>query len=160
MEDFIQVKEENVIRIGIKNSNGEDTGLVIKFDLQDVELPLRINKMDALHKKNVSVLKQQAAALDKQEDKKGKFLLSYKEEKKLELLKEYYKKEMEALDLLIGDGMTQKILDKLERKPYYNMFDDIVNPLAPVFEKLEVEADKLLKSIEEKYGVSANDNAI
>ena len=160
MEDFIQIKEENVLRIKVKDKDGKDTGLVITFDLQDVDLPLRFNKMDGLHKKNLSVLKQQGAALDKQEDKKGKFLLSWKTEKKLELLKEHYQREMTALDLLIGDGMTQKILDAIGRKPYYNMFDDIVESLLPVLDKVDTEATKLINSIEEKYGVSVDEFTI
>ena len=160
MEDFIQIKEENVIRVGIKNSKGEDTGLVIKFDLQDINLPLRINKMEAMHKKNLSVLRQQAAALDKQEDKKCKFLLSYKTEKKLELLKEHYEKEMQAIDCLIGEGMTRNILNSLDREPYYNMFDDIVEPLEPIFEKLDKSANDLIDKIEKKYGVNIDDVTI
>lgn len=153
MEDFIQMKEENVIRVGIKDKDGNDTGLIIKFDLQDIDLPLKFNKMEAMHKKNLSILKQQAMALEKQEDKKGKFLLSWKKEKAIELLKEHYEHEMEALDLLIGAGMTKKILEKLDRAPYYEMFDDIIDELEPIMDKLNADADKLLDNIKTKYGV-------
>lgn len=160
MEDFIQIKEENVLKIGVKDKDGKDTGLVITFDLQDIDFPLRFNKMDGLHKKNLSVLKQQGAAIDKQEDKKGKFLLSWKTEKKIELLKEHYQREMVALDLLIGEGMTQKILDAIDRKPYYNMFDDIVEALLPVLNKIDSEATKLINSVEKKYGVNIDEVTI
>ena len=57
MEDFIQIKEENVIRIGVQDKDGKDTGLVIVFDLQDVDLPLRFNKMEGMHKKKYKCIK-------------------------------------------------------------------------------------------------------
>lgn len=160
MEDFIQIKEENVIRVKVKDKDNKDTGVVITFDLQDVSLPLKFNKMEALHRKNLSILRQKGVALDKQEDKKGKFLLSWKAEKKSEILEEHYKKEMEALDLLIGEGTTQKILNALGRNCYYNMFDDIVDSLTPILDKMENEADKLIKKVEEKYGVDSNELVI
>lgn len=158
MEDFIQIKEENVLRFGVKDKDGKDTGLVIKFDLQDIDLPLRINQMEAMHKKNQNILKQQVAALKKQEEKSGKFMLSWKKEQCIKLLKELYSKDMQALDLLIGKGMTQKILNALDRKPYYDMFDDILNSLAPILDKVINEADlmfdKLTDNIKKKYGVT------
>jgi len=156
MEDFIQLQEKNVLRYGIKDINGNDTGVVIKFDLQDMEMPLRINKMEAMHKKNQSILRQQAIALDKQEDKKGKFLLSWKQEQQIKLLNEFYSKDMEALDLLIGDGMTQKILDAINRKPYYDMFDDIVAALEPALDMLNKEAEAMFDNIVKKYGIDEN----
>lgn len=160
MEDFIQIKEENVIRVGIKDKDGNDIGLILKFDLQDLDLPLRISKMEALHRKNQSILRQHAIALEKEEDKKGKFLLSWKKERKIELLKEHYRKEIEALDLLLGQGMTSNILKKLDREPYYNMFDDIVDELEPIIDKLNHEADNLLDNIKQKYGVEINEDSI
>lgn len=160
MEDFIQLEEKNVVNIGVKNSKGENTGVVIKFDLQDVELPLKMNKMEAMHKKNISVLAQKAVAIDKQEDKKGKFLLSWKIEQKLELLKEFYKREMDALDLFIGEGTTKKILKAINRKPYYNMFDDIIDAISPYFDKLDIEADNLIKNIEAKYNINIDEITI
>ena len=64
MENTIQIEENNVLRFKVKKANGEDTGLEIKFDLQDIELPLRINKMEELHRNNVSILRQKAKVID------------------------------------------------------------------------------------------------
>ena len=167
MENSIQIEEKNVLKFNVKKENGEDTGLVIKIDLQDIELPLRINKMQELHEKNISILKQKYAVLEKQEDKKGTGLLTWKQEEQVKLLREFYDNDMKALDMFIGQGMTKKILKAIDRFPYYDMFDDIVNAFEPVLEKIEVEAGKMvadmekkIKGIEEKYGETNEGNTI
>lgn len=152
MENTIQLEEKNVLRFRVKKANGEDTGLVIKIDLQDIELPLRISKMEEIHRKNVSLLKQKAKALEKQEDKKGNKLLSWKQEESIKLLREFYDNDMKALDMFIGQGMTKQILKAIDRYPYYDMFDDIVKSLEPVMEKINAEADSMFEDIKKKYG--------
>lgn len=152
MENTIQLEEKNVLRFNVKKANGEDTGLVIKIDLQDIELPLRISKMEEIHKKNISILKQKAKALEKQEDKKGNKLLSWKQEESIRLLREFYDNDMKALDMLIGQGMTKQILKAIDRYPYYDMFDDIVNSLQPVLGRIEQEANSMFEDIKKKYG--------
>lgn len=152
MENSIQLEEKNVLRFNVKKANGEETGLVIKIDLQDIELPLRINKMEEIHKKNVSILRQKAKALEKQEDKKGNKLLSWKQEESIRLLREFYDNDMKALDMLIGQGMTKQILKAIDRYPYYDMFDDIVSSLQPVLGRIEQEANSMFDDIKKKYG--------
>ena len=34
MKDFIQLKKDNIVRIGIKNYEGIDTGEYLEFDLE------------------------------------------------------------------------------------------------------------------------------
>lgn len=160
MENTIQLEEKNVLRFNLKKANGEDTGLEIKFDLQDIELPLRISNMEDIHKKNVSILRQKYIAIDKQEDKKGRKLLSWKQEEQIKLLREFYDNEMKALDMLIGQGMTKKILKAIDRYPYYDMFDDIVNCLEPALKQIETEANSMFDDIKKKYGNIDNGNVI
>lgn len=167
MENSIQIEEKNILKFKVKNSDGEDTGVVIKFDLQDIELPLRVNNAKKMHEKNKSVLKQKYQALEKQEDKKGKNLLTWKQEEKIKLLREFYDDDMKALDMFIGQGMCKKILKAIDRFPYYDMFDDIVNGLEPIMSKLENEANIMIKDMEnkikgikEKYGVENEGDTI
>lgn len=152
MENTIQLEEKNVLRFRVKKANGEDTDVVIKIDLQDIELPLRINKMDEMHRKNLSILKQKKTALEKQQDKKGEKLLSWKQEEAIKLLREFYDNDMKALDMFIGQGMTKKILKAIDRYPYYDMFDDIVSSLQPVIGRIEQEANSMFDDIKKKYG--------
>jgi len=150
MADFIQLKKDNILRIGIQDMNGLDTGEYLEFDLEDIELPLRINECEAKHRKNLDFLRNQFLIIDKKEDKKGKFILSWKEEEKLKALKEFYKREMEALDLFLGQNGTRKLLNG--RNPYYSMYEDINEMLEPILPKLKLKADDIANKIKNKYG--------
>lgn len=154
MEDFIQFKKANIINIGIKDEKGNILDGKLTFDLEDIELPLRYQEMLEQHKKNESYIHNQFIIIDKKEDHKGKKLLSSNTEEKLKALSEYYKRDMKALDLFLGEGKTQMILDLMGRNPYYTMFDDfgeMLKPIIPVFEK---NLDNTEKSIVEKYSQS------
>lgn len=149
MTDFIQLKKDNILRIGIKDTEGNDTGEHLEFDLEDIELPLRINECEMKHKKNVEFLRNQFVIIDKKEDKKGKFILSSREEEKLRVLKEFYKREAEALDLFLGKDGTKKMLNG--RSEYYSMYEDINEMLEPVLPKLKLRADDIANKIKDKY---------
>lgn len=148
-KDFIQIKKSNIVKIGIKDENGVDTGEHLEFDMESVDLPLRLNQCEAQHRKNLETLRGQFLVIDKKEDKKGKFILSWKEEEKLKVLQEFYKREMDALDLFLGEGGTKKLLNG--RKPYYSMYDDISEMLEPILPKLKLSADSIVEKIKEKY---------
>jgi hypothetical protein len=158
MADFIQLKKDNILRIGIKDIEGNDTGEHLEFDMEDIELPLRLNECEARHRKNLEFLKMQFVIIDKKEDKKGKFILSWKEEEKLKVLQEFYKREMEALDLFLGQNGTNKLLNG--RKPYYSMYEDINDMLAPILPKLKLKADDIANKIKEKYSNKATEKNV
>ena len=158
MTDFIQLKKDTILRIGIKDEKGNDTGEHLEFDMEDIELPLRLNDCDTMHRKNLEYLRNQFIIIDKKEDKKGKKLLSWKEEEKLKALKDFYVREMEALDLFLGKGGTKKILNG--RNPYYSMYEDINEMLEPILPKLKLRADDINKKIIEKYSNKANEKEV
>lgn len=158
MADFIQLKKDNILRIGIKDIQGNDTGEHLEFDLEDIELPLRLNECEAKHRKNLEYLRNQFVIIDKKEDKKGKFILSWKEEEKLKILQEFYKREMEALDLFLGQNGTNKLLNG--RKPYYSMYEDINDMLVPILPKLKLKADDIANKIKEKYSNKATEKNV
>ena len=149
MADFIQLKKDSILRIGIKDSDGNDTGEHLEFDLEDINLALRLNECDEKHRKNLEFLRNQFIIIDKKEDKKGKKILSWKEEEKLKALQDFYKREMEALDLFLGENGTKKLLNG--RNPYYSMYEDINDMLKPILPKLKLRADDIAKKIKDKY---------
>lgn len=149
MADFIQLKKDNILRIGIKDIDGNDTGEHLEFDMEDINLALRLNECDEKHRKNLEFLRNQFIIIDKKEDKKGKKILSWKEEEKLKVLQEFYKREMEALDLFLGENGTKKLLNG--RNPYYSMYEDINDMLKPILPKLKLRADDIAKKIKDKY---------
>ena len=150
MADFIQLKKDNILRIGIKDAIGVDTGEHLEFDLEDIELPLRINEAEAKHRKNEEFVRNHFIIINKKEEKKGKFLLSWREEEKLKVLNEFYKRETEALETFLGVGAIEKILNG--RKPYYSMYEDIGEMLEPIMPKLQVRADDIINKVKNKYG--------
>lgn len=149
MADFIQLKKDSILRIGIKDSDGNDTGEHLEFDMEDINLALRLNECDEKHRKNLELLRNQFVIIDKKEDKKGKKILSWKEEEKLKVLQEFYKREMEALDLFLGENGTKKLLNG--RNPYYSMYENINDMLKPILPKLKLRADDIAKKIKDKY---------
>lgn len=157
MESFIQLKKDNVFRVGILDKDGKETGKFLEFDLEDIELPTRISESQEMHKRNMRYLKEQLIIIDKKEDHKGKKLLSYKEEEKLKVYQKVFKDEMKALDLFIGEGKTQMILDLMGRKPYHTMYDDIGEMLQPLMPKLEENFNSIKEKIENKYKSQEND---
>lgn len=150
----IQLKKDNILRIAIKDSNGVDTGEHLEFDMEDVEYPLRINKCEIEHKKNVEYLKGQFLLIEKKPDHKGKYLLSSQEEEKLRVLKEFYNREMDAFDLFIGKGGSKKLLNG--RSPYYTMYDDFKEMLEPIIPLLEENVKSINDKIRNKYSKTDN----
>jgi hypothetical protein len=149
MADFIQLKKNNILKIGIKDAEGKETREHLEFDLEDIELPLKLNKCEYEHSRNVRYVQEQFVIIDKREDKKGKYLLSYNEEEKCKVLSEFYKREMDSLDLFLGQGGTKKLLNG--RNPYWNMYNDINEILKPILPLFKKTIENIPKTIKEKY---------
>lgn len=158
MENFVQLKKDNIFRVGIKDSNGNDTGNHLEFDLEDIELPLRLNQCEYEHRKNIEYLQNKFIVIDKRPDKKSKNILSVNEKEKLNVLKDFYKREMASLDLFLGEGGTKMLLNG--RNPYYSMYDDISEILEPIMEKLGLRADDIKNKIIKKYSNKKEDNVL
>lgn len=155
MENFVQLNKSNVLKIGIKDENGNDTGNWLQFDMEDIELPLRLQECEEQHKKNLLYIKNQFVIIDKKEDHKGKKLLSSNQEEKIKLLNEFYKREMQALDLFLGEGGTAKLLNG--RKPYYSMYEDISEILQPILPLLKQSTENITEKIKQKYSTKKED---
>ena len=157
-ENFIQLKKDNILKIGIKTFDGIATGEYLEFDLEDIDLALRLNECEKRHRNNIKNLKYQYIIIDKKQDKKGKNLVSWKEEEKLKALKKFYEEEEKALDLFLGKNSTKKILNG--RKPYYSMYEDISEILEPILPKLKIRVDDITAKIEEKYSKINNESNV
>ena len=159
MEEFIQLKEDNVLKVKIKDRDG-NIGCELRFDLEDIEMPLKLSKMEYEHNKNQEWLKNQFIIIDKKENPKKDGLITYKERLKIEAFKEFYKKEIDNLDLLLGEGKTMEILNTMKRKPYYSMFDNINELLEPILPKLQITADQVIDKVKKKYANKEEDNTL
>lgn len=154
----IRLKKDNIFRVGIQDQDGNDTGNILEFDLEDLELPFKAQEAEYQHKKNIEKLKADFVLADKKPEKKGKKLMSSREEEKLRALREFYSQEEKALDLFLGEGGTRKLLNG--RKPYYEMFDDILEYLELIVPKLELHKEDIVEKIKKKYSSKKEDNVI
>ena len=156
--ESIQLKQDNLLKIGIKNAEGEDTGEIITIDLEDIKLPLRCQESEKMIKDNNKWLQAQRIMIEKRPDKKGKKLLSANEEALLKLVNEYYEKQTKAYELVLGEGAIKKIL--CGREMYITFFSDLeeqMKKLKPKLNQNAVDIKEKIKSITEKYGQKDSD---
>ena len=156
--ESIQLKQDNLLKIGIKNAEGEDTGEIITIDLEDIKLPLRCQESEKMIKDNNRWLQAQRIMIEKRPDKKGKKLLSANEEALLKLVNEYYEKQTKAYELVLGEGAIKKIL--CGREIYITFFSDLeeqMKKLRPKLNQNVVDIKTKIKSIVEKYGQKDSD---
>ena len=156
--ESIQLKQDNLFKIGIKNAEGKDTGEIITIDLEDIKLPLRCQESEKMIKDNNKWLQAQRIMIEKRPDKKGKKLLSANEEALLKLVNEYYEKQTKAYELVLGEGAIKKIL--CGREMYITFFSDLeeqMKKLRPKLNQNAVDIKEKIKSITEKYGQKDSD---
>ena len=157
MDNFIQLKKDDVLRLGIKTSNGENTGNFLEFDLEDIELPLKYQELLEKDKKNKEYLKNQMLIIDKRQDVKGKKLLSKNEEDKIKALNDFFKKEVEIYNIFLGENGVQKLLNG--RKLGWTSLQEIDEIIdKQVVPHLDLSMTKIQDKIKEKYGQAVNRN--
>lgn len=136
-DNYIQLKKDNVLRLRIKDSEGNDTGNVLEFDLEDASLLLNYQELVEKEKKNRIALNNQILIIEKKQDHKGKKLLSSNEQAKLEAINDFFNKEKECLDMFLGEGGTDKLLNgrKMGWTSLQEIDEIITTQIAPYFEK-------------------------
>lgn len=154
----IRLKKDNIFRVGIQDQDGNDTGNILEFDLEDLELPFRAQEAEYRHTKNAEKLRADFILADKKPEKKGKKLMSSREEEKMRALREFYSQEEKALDLFLGEGGTRKLLNG--RNPYFEMFDDFLECLEPIMPKLELHKKDIVEKIKQKYSTKKEEDVI
>lgn len=157
--DYIQLKPSSVKRFGIKTADGLDTGEYIEIDIEDIELPKKAEISHKKHAENVRELKNKQLIISKKEDHKGKDELYSDNEKALiEAIQDFYKKEEEAIDEVIGKGATKKLLNG--RNPYITMYEDINEYLEQIIPVLQENQTNIIEQIKAKYGKEEEDNIL
>ena len=147
---------ENLLKFKLVDELGNDTGEYLKFDLEDMNCALRYQECIEEHKKNVEFIRNQQVIISKQQDHKGKKVLSSNEEKMQKALVEYYDREIKALDKFLGEGKTRVILKIMDRDPYLSMFEDIDTILEPIIPYIEKSYENIKKKIVGKYNENTN----
>lgn len=157
-DNFIQLNNDNILRLEIVDSKGVSTGEHLEFDLEDIELPLKYQELIEEDKKNADHLKNQILIIDKREDVKGKKLMSKNEEDKIKALNDYFKKEEQIYNMLLGENGVKKLLNgrKLGWTSLKEIDEIIEKQIMP---HINVSVDNITKKIKEKYN-KATDNEV
>ena len=154
-DNIIKLNKNSVLRLGIQTADGKDTGEVLEFDLEDIELPLKLQDMVEKDKKNKENLRNQMLIIDKREDVKGKKLLSKNEEDKIKAINEFFNKEIEVYNMFLGENGVQKLLQG--RKVGWTTLeeiDDIIDK--QIKPHLDFEMKNITEKVKEKYAMAVN----
>ena len=148
-DNYIQINDDDILVLKIKK-NGEDTGEELRFDLNDIEFPLRYQEMLYKINKNKEKLKNDFVVIDRRPDIQGKKLFSKNAEDKLKAFNDFTNKMVEAYNMFLGENGVQKLLcGKKVGWTTLSEIDDIIDKqIAPLvltsFEDIE-------KKIIDKY---------
>ena len=146
----IKLGEDNILIIGILDAKGNDTGNRLEFDFNDPELPLRYKNLFEKDKRNTDWLKKQLEDIETKKEIKGLFI-SNKEEDRLKVLNEFYKREKEVFDIFLGEGGCDKLLNgrKFGWTSPKTISKIIEEQIAPYFDAY-MEIEDMFKQDDEK----------
>ena len=152
-DNFIKLNEDNILKLGIKTSDGKDTGEFLEFDLEDIELPLKYQDMNEELKKNIKNLENQLLIIDRRQDVKGKKLMSKNEEDKIKIMGEYVRRQARVYDAFLGENGVKKLLNG--RKLGWTSLQEIDEIIEKqIFPYLESNMEDITQKIKNKYSGS------
>jgi hypothetical protein len=158
-EDFIQLSESDTLKLKIKDVNGNYTGEMLEFDLEDIELLLRYQEMIEKDKKNHEWLRNQVLIIDRKQDVKGKKLLTKNEEDKLKVVREFFNREIECYNMFLGDRGVEKLLNgrRIGWETLEEINTIIKEQIAP---KLDLKMENITDKIKKKYSAKIKDSEV
>ena len=160
MDNFIQLKKDNILRLGIRDAEGNETGEYLEFDLEDIELPLKYQEMIEKEKRNRQNLRNDLAIIEKREDVKGKKMLSKNQEDEIKAINDFYKKEVEVLNMFLGEKGCEKLLNgrNIGITSLDNIITIIQEQIAPYIDKnIELIKEDIKKRYKSKGGFENKD---
>lgn len=164
-DNNIQKKEirlkpvEDILRLYIKDEEGNDTGNYLEFDLLNPNYLLDYQRLIEEDKKNRMWFNSEINRINKMQDKKGKKLYSYKEEEMLKTYAEFNKKTKEVYNMFLGANGIEKLLNG--RAISLNTLKEIDRIIEEVIApELELNAKELREKIMEKYSSKKSSDVI
>lgn len=154
-EYAIKLNKEETLKLNIFDSEGNDTGEYLEFNLEDIELPLRYQELIEKDKKNKENLRNQLLIIEKKQDVKGKKLLSKNEEDKIRALNNFFIKEVEVYNMFLGPRGVEKLLNgrKFTWTTLQEIDEIIEKQISP---HLNVNIQKITDKVKEKYSEAVN----
>lgn len=155
-DNFIQLEKSDVLTLKIRTADGKETGEVLTFDLEDIELPLRYQELIEKDKKNKEYIQNQLVIIEKRQDVKGKKLLTKNQEDQIKALNDFFNKEVETYNMFLGENGVQKLLNG--RKLGWTSLKEIDKIIeTQIVPYLDLNMENITKKIKEKYGVKKED---
>jgi hypothetical protein len=155
-DNFIQLKKDNILRLGIRDAEGNDTGEQLEFDLEDVSLLLKYQDFIEKHKKNITNLENAIKVINKRPDVKGKKLLTKNQEDTNKAVIDFYNKEIETYNIFLGENGVQKLLNG--RCVNWSTFADIDEIIdKQILPKMDLSMDNAIDEIVKKYAPEKSD---
>lgn len=156
-DNYIQLKEnKDILKLWIRDEYENETGEYLKFNLEDIELPLKFQTLLEEDKRARLDLKNQLTIIDKKQDHRGKKLFSANEEAKMKAMKEFYKKEEEIYNMFLGENGVKKLLNgEALSWTSLEIIDRIIEE--QIMPKLEVNASNIKAKIMAKYSNKRDD---
>ena len=150
-DNYIQLKKnENILRLRIRDEEGKDTGKYLEFDILNPKYLLRYQDLVEEDRKNRLWFQNQLTIIDKKQDHKGKKLYSYKEEEMLKAYDEFNQKTKKVYDMFLGEGGLDKLLNG--RDISLNTLAEVDRIITDVIlPKLELNSEEIKKMIKTKY---------
>lgn len=154
MNEYINIKKRDIVRIGIKDEDGnvkldkDGHEVFIEFDLEDINLIDNYSKAITMCEKAGKTLQSELVIINKKEDVKINDYITRNQKAKMDALKKYYKFIEEAMNLFLGENGFDKIFGS---KRYLTMLDDLSEMLAPIMPLLKVNVDSIQNKIITKY---------
>lgn len=152
MEKTIQLNSsDDIIKLEIVTKDGKKTGEYLEFNLEDIELLDRLQRMNKEYKQNYAWINNELTIISKKQDfkKKGE-LMSNNQMLEYNAIKEFYKKQTTTFNLFLGENGVEKLLygRKLEWETLEEIRKLINEQIGP---QLNISMDAIKNKIKSKY---------
>lgn len=155
--EYIQLNQTNLLQLGIKDSKGNDTGKVLTFNLKSIDLFDKYQLLIDEDKKNRNKYKLDIKTIEKKQDHRSKDkILSDNEYAKINLLKNFMKKETEIYNIFLGENGVEKLL--CGRDLDWDTLSEIDTIITDVIlPKIKVNLNSIEDEIKNKYSKKEDD---
>lgn len=142
---------EDIKRFYVYTKDGKKTGEHLDFDLEDIELIDRLDRIYNKILKNQQWIKNEMAVIDRKQDfKKKNSLMSNNEKLKYEAIKKYYNEQRNAFDLFLGENGVEKLL--YGRKFEWGTLNEISEIISnQIYPQLKISMKNITEKVKEKY---------
>ena len=160
MKNTIRLEEDDTLEFEITDKEGKPTGEVLKFNMDDISLPLKYRDLYFKDKENRSWYKKEMLIINKKQDVMDKDdVLSRNQLESLKITEEFFKKETETYNMFLGENGVEKLLN---HKPLG--WESLVKIDKLIKEQIMPILDKHVKSMEDliknKYSIDKEEELI